>query len=402
MPSGEFHTFFVRQYPRLDENGALEFYDLMALDVESTRRAERADRHEQRLDLVGALSSGIAHDLNNHLTALLGNLAAAKKIGGSEVAPYVTAAERATFECAHMTKQLLSLSREERLEHEPLHPEQLVHDALDLVRHVIPKGIGISVKCVPEVSLVRGNRTQLHQVFVNLFLNARDAMAEDGHLSVHILEDSACTGIQILISDTGHGVPQEYVQKIFTPFFSTKTGKDGTGLGLSMVQTILQLHGGTIEVAATSSRGTTFRIRLPSIPQHRDAPTDAITSRRPITKILVAEDDDLVRSMLCEALRSRGYDVLMAKNGADAVSLFQHDGEGLDAVLLDENMPRMLGSQAASEILKIAPGARILIMSGYGAHVRPNLVGNGCVRFLGKPYNLQDLFLQLEEMTSRF
>lgn len=420
LPNGSFHTFFIRQTAKFSPDGEIEFFDLVAVDVEEQRELQRQAHHAQRLDMVGSLAAGIAHDVNNHLTAILGQLSEGLRSTspGDNVHERLEAAQRSALQCADLSRQLLQLGRKEAEKVENIEPEQSLKESLDLVRHVIPINVQILVRSMQNLPLLKANPTQFHQLVMNLIFNARDAMPAGGILSL-TLNSTFLEGtesgliprsfrpgkyVSICVSDTGCGIAPDTLEKIFDPFFTTKAG--GSGLGLSTVYSIIRTHHGALAVKSLPERGTTFTAYLPaaeSVPIKVEVANreDLVSLAKSVTRetVLIAEDDDLVRSMLASVLTARGYHVVSAGNGEEAVALYQNLGGSVRAVVLDENMPKLLGTDAARRILTRNPQARVLITSGYGKYVSENFEPPGAVEFLSKPYSLADLFQAIDRMT---
>lgn len=419
LTNGDYHTFFVRQTAKLSLEGEVEYFDLIAVDVEEQRQLQRQANHAQRLDMVGSLAAGIAHDVNNHLTAILGQLGEGLSTTPPDhpVFERLQAAQRAALQCTDLSRQLLQLGRKEAEQVMEIDPDVALRESLDLVRHIIPMDVQILVRSTPGVPRIRANPTQFHQLVMNLVMNARDSMPNGGVLTItlrevllkggepHLVPQSVAAGnyVACSVEDSGCGIAPEMIEKIFEPFFTTKA--TGNGLGLATVYSIVKTHLGAVSVESEPGRGTKFIVFLPTCIQS-DEQVEGETSSQSTLRgvieketILIAEDDDLVRSMLASVLKARGYHVISAGNGQEAVDLYQHLRDTVCAIVLDENMPKLLGREAAKKILTNNPNARVLITSGYGKFSSDFIGKTGSVEFLSKPYSLDDLFQALDRMT---
>ncbi len=414
---GNYHWFFERQTAKLDENGDVEYYDSIAFDIHERKILEAELVHAQRMETIGTLAGGIAHDFNNHLTAILGQL----NLSLSEIAPdhpsyaRLAAAEQAAMCCAEMTRHLLSLGRKSDTALRPLSPSQLVEDSARLLSHLLPSNIEVSMVCAPDLSAINANQAQLQQVIMNLVINGRDAMAGGGCISIaaknlRLTEGlnsapypQAAAGdyVELSVTDCGEGIPPDHLAHIFEPFFTTKPVGKGTGLGLSMVYSIVASHGGAIHVVSERGIGTTFSFIIPALSPERQeflAPP-ARELPRGQECILVADDDELVLSMVTTALCMSGYSVIQANDGAEALEQFIKHQDQIDLVLLDQTMPKRSGREVITDIQALNRDMRIIFTSGFGsteAELLPR--GSTHVTFIEKPYSLPDLLQKIRAL----
>ncbi|MFZ0392003.1 MAG: ATP-binding protein [Calditrichia bacterium] len=363
-------------------------------------------RQSQRLESVGTLAGGIAHDFNNILAIILPNaqLLKMKMKYNPEYIQYVETIEKAAEKASLLTEQILSFSRgsgSEKLE--ILNPNEIIEDFIKMFRRLLDRKIEIILELHSGVSNIRGARGQIEQVLMNLSVNARDAIADRGKLifrsrnitirppdilSHPHLEpgDYVCLEVE----DTGKGIPDEERDKIFDPFFSSKKAGKGTGLGLSVVYGIIRGHKGIIDTRSAVNKGTCFSLYFPACKETSSkvkAPEDAPEPGS--GTLLVVDDELMIRDTLTSMLESLNYKVLTAENGKSAVDCYeQHPGQ-IAAVIMDIQMPVMDGLEAAGNILKADPSARIIFTSGYADPAGfKKLTHEGFQFFLKKPYRM--------------
>lgn len=366
-------------------------------DVTRERALGDQLRHAQKLETIGTLSGGIAHDFNNQLAVILGNVRFAKDtledegIQLADVDEALCDLERAADHCAQLTRSLLSFARRAPVSLGHLAPNRLVRELGELLRPLLPSNIALECVADPELPQIMADGAQLQQVLVNLALNARDAIDEHGTIEIRAcVEDLDVERLRLRglgrpgqyvvfhVSDTGHGLSADTVGRIFEPFYTTKPVGKGTGLGLAIVHGVVTAHGGWVDVESEQGEGTTFHIYLPA---DADDVVAAATATTPVAspdiialstvgdhrdRILIADDDPAVRSILVRALELRRFDVVAAVDGEDAVKRFREDGDGFVAVVLDWSMPGLDGPEAAAEILAIDPDVPILVATGHG------------------------------------
>jgi len=379
----------------LDDEGRATARIWASRDVTQERALGDQLRHAQKLETIGTLSGGIAHDFNNQLAVILGNARFTKDtledeaIQISDVDDALSDLERAADHCAQLTRSLLSFARRAPVSLGHLAPNQLVHELGDLLRPLLPTSIELHCEADPDLPRIMADSAQLQQVLVNLALNARDAISEQGEIRIRgcVLEldvdhvrrrGVGRPGRYVVfhVSDTGHGLGPETLERIFEPFYTTKPIGKGTGLGLAIVHGVVSAHDGWIEVESEPGDGTTFHIYLPT---GDDAPPQAPPTQIDATdvialstvaghrdRILVADDDDAVRNMLVRGLEVRGFEVETAVDGEDALKRFSEDADGFAAIVLDWSMPGLEGPQVAAEIHRRDARMPILVATGHG------------------------------------
>jgi two-component system cell cycle sensor histidine kinase/response regulator CckA len=355
------------------------------VDVTSSRRVEEQLRHAQRMDAIGQLAGGVAHDFNNILAVILSNASlVAEELGEAHpLRPEILDIEAATTKAAGLTRQLLAFSRKQPRRVTEIALNSTITNLEKMLSRIVGEDIEMVASLSPQLGSVLGDVGQLEQVLMNLVVNARDAMPSGGRLLVETsnvelderqaAEVGARAGrhVMLAVTDTGCGMTCETRARIFEPFFTTKPVGKGTGLGLATVFGIVKQADGGIAVQTELGRGTKFRIYLPRI--------DAVTTEHPIPEarevplrgtetILVVEDDRLLRAVVRRQLQAFGYRILEARDPADALEVAAAFREPIDLLLTDLVMPGMDGRMLASKLLETRPTTKVLYMSGYSEH----------------------------------
>ncbi len=382
--------------------------DRKAAEAELRERDELL-RQTQRMEAIGTLAGGVAHDFNNILTAILGYAGLLKRldtrIEGVQRAADVV--EKAATRGAVLTQQLLGFARKGKNESVPVELPSIVEEVTVLLQRTIDKKIAVHRTTDSGRLLVMGDPGQLQQVVLNLAINARDAMPDGGRLDIGLsvvdLDEDECRRrpganpgryVRLEVQDTGHGIPEEVRGRIFEPFFTTKDVGKGTGMGLAMVYGIVQNHGGVVAVRSEVKVGTTFEILLPQAPE--SAAADAARRSDAVVpgtgRVLVVDDEASVREVAADILESLGYQVTTAKDGASAIETYREAAQPFDAVLLDFAMPGMDGRECFRALRKIDPAAKVLLCTGYGFDVAGQaLLDEGMVGVVAKPYEIARL-----------
>ena len=397
----------------------------VARDVTARSRAELALRESedqlrqaQKMEAVGQLAGGIAHDFNNLLMAIMSNaeLAALELPDSSAVAGHIEEIKSASKRARSLTQQLLAFSRKQMLQPRVLDMNSVVREAEQILRRVIGETIAMSVVLDPSLGQVRADQGQLSQVLMNLAVNARDALPHGGSLSVLTSNRDVTTKdmrayrglregryVTLEVRDTGIGMDEETKARIFEPFFTTKPPGQGTGLGLSTAYGIVKQSGGYIAVDSAPGAGTTFTVLLPrvyepaealAVPSHPEVPTGQSRGT-----ILLVEDEAAVREATKRMLRKFGFTVIEAKDGEEALRLWQRDGDSVDVVLTDVVMPIMGGAALARVLRERSPDLRVVFMSGYTqGTLEPSVMDEAATRFLPKPFTSDQLVGTLREL----
>jgi PAS domain S-box-containing protein len=394
-----------------------KFLELIAEDVTDKRVLEDQFRQAQKMEAVGRLAGGVAHDFNNLLMVISGytEVLLDKLHEGDQLHSKVEAIQQAADRATTLTRQLLAFSRKQLLELKVVDVNAIVQDMERLLCPLIGENIDLTTKLEANVGRTRADAGQLEQVIMNLVVNAKDAMPNGGKITIQTanaeLDDSyrrEHTYIQpgpyimLLVSDTGCGMDKETQSRIFEPFFTTKENGKGTGLGLSTVYGIIKQTGGYVFAQSEVGHGTTFRIYLPRVEDAAE-PAHAIqTASRALEgteTILLVEDEESVRQLVAETLASRGYKVMEAENGEEALKLAGSSRETIHLMITDVVMPGMSGRDLAREVLKSRPQTKVLFLSGYSEDA---VLHQGVLEpetaFLQKPFTLQYLARKVREL----
>jgi PAS domain S-box-containing protein len=382
-------------------------------DITARKILELQFLRAQRLESVGMLAGGIAHDLNNILTPILMAADVIKsRLTDSESLSVLLSLQSSAMRGADMVKQILMFARGAGGERSQFQLKHILRDLEKIIRETFPKSIELSMDVPNDLWIVSGDATQVHQVLLNLCVNARDAMPSGGSLRVraqNFLLDEPEPGrksegppephILVEIVDTGTGMSAETGAKIFEPFFTTKGIGKGTGLGLSTALSIVKSHGGFIKVDSVVKRGTTFQVFLPAIVSDKAAGSKTTHVELPAGHgelLLVVDDDTSIREMTRETLETFGYRVLTAANGGQAIAVFARHAEGIKLVLMDMMMPIMQGAESIEAIRKIKAGTRIILITGLPGDQLPQ-EGPKADLVIQKPYTLATLLTTIND-----
>lgn len=382
------------------------------------RRTEEQLRQAQKMEAVGRLAGGVAHDFNNVLSVVLLNaelLAEGLRSGEPDLGD-LEEIKRAAMRATELSRQLLAFGRQQVFELRVIDLNAVVRDVEKMLRRLIGADIDLATHLPGELAKVEVDVNQVEQVLVNLVVNARDAMPEGGKLLVETsnadldeeyasshVDVEAGSYVLLAVKDTGIGMDRATQARIFEPFFTTKEQGRGTGLGLSTVFGIVKQSGGHIAVESEIGKGTTFKIYFPRTAQAKTDWTPAppeVTTLRGSETILLVEDDAQVRNVVQVVLRRSGYEVLEAKNGPEAVMLFEKHTRPIDLLLTDVVMPGMSGRELAEHVRARRPDTKILLMSGYtnGWVVRHGGVDPTNLAFIQKPITPEALLKKMREV----
>lgn len=412
--------YLQRVAGRSGEAGALL---LNFLDTTEQKNLEEQFAQSQKMQAVGQLAGGVAHDFNNLLTAMIGfcDLLLSRHGPGDPSFADIMQIKQNANRAANLVRQLLAFSRRQTLQPKIINITDALAEMSNLLRRLIGEKIDLKVSHGRDIGLVKVDPGQLDQVIINLVVNARDAMAGEGgtltvQTSTEIIDEPTATGTEVIppgdyigikVTDTGIGIPKDNLTRIFEPFFSTKQRGEGTGLGLSTVYGIVKQTGGFIAVNSEEGKGTTFTIYLPRYEASEEeiAETQAVieeTPSRDLTgtgAILLVEDEDAVRTFGARALRSKGYDVLEANNGDNALEVLNNTDKVIDLVISDVVMPGIDGPTLIRMLREKKPELKVIFISGYAEDTyRDELDEENGVHFLPKPFSLKDLATKVKEV----
>jgi PAS domain S-box-containing protein len=389
-------------------------------DVTKQRMLEKQLLHASKMEAVGTLTGGIAHDFNNIIQAISGynQLMMMKKNESDPDWKYLANIARLNQRATDLIRQLLIFSRKVDSKLQAMDINDEIRSCYNLLKEIIPRMISVDLHMQADLWQIKGDPAQLAQVFMNLSVNARDAMPEGGILQIRtenvIVKEKIVKGgmeltpgcfVLLHVSDTGHGMNQEIIARIFEPFYSTKEAGKGTGLGLAVVHGIVANHGGHICCESEPERGTTFRIYFPVLNESSpEAPAPVHGAAEEKVRageeiLLVVDDEESLLETTKTLMESYGYRVLTAESGETAIEIFNREKKKISLVIMDLLMPGMGGLRCLDALLKTDPGVKVIISSGYMASSKQHeAMDRGAVGFIQKPYRLQDILSLVREV----
>lgn len=409
-------------------------------DISDYKKLQEQYRHSQKMEAIGRLAGGVAHDFNNQLAVILGysdlitHHSSKGKHGSQngseydseyskEISGYAKRISEAASVSKKLVEQLLIFSRKSELQLATVDIHSAIREMEEFLNHTMNKKVAISVSLAASSHHVVADKALLKTALLNLALNARDAMPDGGHIFIEterlpfaeLKPDTFNEAIQITISDTGSGIPHDQLTKIFEPFYTTKSQGKGTGLGLSSVKGTIEQHGGIINVTSNENAGATFTITLPTFreqvftkqtdPVHAGA-TQAASSldgalqtqnedtmqTSPKDTILLVDDEPLVKDVCAELLTLLGYKVITAGSGKEAIDVFTQQQHDIALVIVDYMMPEMLGTEVIAALKAIKADVKVVVSSGYLADTTvAELRQTGVLEVLGKPFSTEEL-----------
>ena len=393
-----------------------------ALDATERKNLEAQFAQSQKMQAVGQLAGGIAHDFNNLLTAMIGfcDLLLLRYRPGEESFADIMKVKQNANRAANLVRQLLAFSRQQTMAPKVLNITDVVAELSYLLRRLIGENIELEINHGRDLGLVRVDHGQLEQVIINLAVNARDAMPDGGMLTIRTgnitVDDPMRRGAEVMppgdyalieVTDTGTGIAEENLERIFEPFFSTKEIGAGTGLGLSTVYGIVRQTGGFVFVDNGLASGARFSIFLPlyelqegdTLPPPAEDEDDIVRDLTGHGTVLLVEDEDAVRIFGARALRNKGYTVLEASNGQNAIDVLRDAGQKVDVLVTDIVMPEMDGPTLIHAMRQEHPEIKVICVSGYAEDtVRKRLEATDDIRFMAKPFTLSQLALKVKEV----
>ncbi len=396
---------------------------LFLVDISEQKALQSQFAQSQKMQAIGQLAGGVAHDFNNLLQAIIGNcdLLLMRHAAGDPSFAEINEVRQNSVRAAGLVRQLLAFSRQQTLQPKVLGLSDTLTELSMLLRRLLGERVELGLEHAQDLWPVRADESQISNAIVNLAVNARDAMPQEGgKVTIRTSNVTLATArpigtgqmpagdyVLIEVADTGSGIPKENLTKIFEPFFTTKPVGQGTGLGLSTVYGVVKQTGGFITAESEMGRGTTFQIYLPRFtateaavpeaPEERSAPSD-ITGQ---DTILLVEDEDAVRSFAARALRMRGYTVMEASGGEAALDIVRRHQGGIDLLISDVVMPNMDGPTLVRAARRLRPEMRIIYMSGYAEEAfRRNEETAEHMHFLAKPFGLKQLVAKVKDVLS--
>jgi two-component system cell cycle sensor histidine kinase/response regulator CckA len=406
--TGVERSVHMRMFPVIHRNGKLANAVAMFEDVTERRRLEEQLIQSQKMESIGLLAGGIAHDFNNILGGILGysSFVRAQVPKTEKIYDHLETIERSALRAAELTSQLLAFARGGKYVVGPILLNDLVKETTDLLGGSIGKHITLETRLDPDAPVIEADSSQIQQVLMNLCVNARDAMPLGGKLTLtttrlkssdaylsSLPEALPMQYVRVDIEDTGVGIDKSILGRIFDPFFTTKEKGKGTGLGLAMVYGIVKNHGGFVNVESAVGVGTKFSVYLPSVSKSAEIATvPEVRTTGGKETILFVDDEETIRSLVKDILEEKGYHVLAAADGGQAVEMFRNNPDGIDLVILDMTMPVMGGRETFIRLKEIKPSVRAILSTGYSEddHAR-EVLALGVKAFVQKPYRVDDL-----------
>lgn len=378
------------------------------LDVTEQKRMEEQIRQTQKMEVIGQLAGGVAHDFNNMLTAILGSAELMERhVMNDQVAMKLLGSiQKAASRSAELTGQLLAFSRKGQKNSVPVRIDTTIRDAISMLERTIDKNITLATRLIAKNTCVTGDPALLQNAILNLGVNARDAMSGGGVItfaSANVELDSAYCGsspfaiipghyIEISVSDTGAGMTEEVIQHAFEPFFTTKEVGKGTGLGLAAVYGTITDHHGCVTIYSEPGIGTIFKLYLPVSSEAKSESASAEDLIHGSGGVLLVDDEEILRDVGQALLEGLGYKVYLAEDGEQALEIYAREEENISLVILDMLMPRMGGKETLVRLTESYPDIRVLISSGFHQQgTADELVHLGAQGFLQKPYHRQEL-----------
>ncbi|NOX19672.1 MAG: PAS domain S-box protein, partial [Nitrospirae bacterium] len=402
-------------FPLFDDSGEISQFVSIQRDITEEKKLYEQLLRAQKMEAIGTLAGGIAHDFNNILTAILGYaeiLKDAVKDKGEKVIKAVDIIERSAQKGADLANKILNITRKEKLELKVADLNTIVREAIELIKRSIPKDIEIKVTLTKNLPPIKADPSQLHQVIMNLAINARDAMPNGGILHIKTekvgRENGAANGlksdngfVKLSVSDTGIGIDKDMQSKIFDPFFTTKEKGRGTGLGLYIVHSIITNHGGYINLYSEPNKGTRFSVYLP-VAKGRAQTEEELRPEQleGNAHILVVDDEKEITDLVKDLLEPLGYRVTIANDGVEALEIFREKKDEIDLVILDMIMPKLNGAEVFQRLKNIEKNVKIIIASGYtddGLSGIRELMKSGAKGFVQKPFTRKTLAKAIKE-----
>jgi PAS domain S-box-containing protein len=396
----------------LNDDGELEAITAVGRDITEIKALRERMAQTDKMRAIGELAGGITHDFNNLLQVMIGNLEfLLDQAENKATVPLLTKVKGAVERAMELTDKLAGLSRQHPANREVVDFNERARDFTELMAKTLPESISLNVMPAEQPLYVRADFTQLERVVLNLLFNARDAIIDVGSIEVKLqqvsLDSAFCRAhpglkpgahAQLSIVDTGVGISEQDLKKVFDPFYTTKGPGEGSGLGLANCFTIIEQHHGAITVTSAPGQGSTFSVYLPlsELDVREDSDAKGAGEWDPSLAVLVVDDSEEVRDLACAQLHQRGYKTLQAEDGLAAVMMFREHAEHIGLVLLDVVMPKLDGHEAASQILAIDPDIPLIFMSGYSPDRDDMTEPVGPL--LKKPFKGEELIKLVEEI----
>jgi PAS domain S-box-containing protein len=397
-----------------DKEGKISQIVVVSRDVTEKKILEQQFLRSQRMESIGTLAGGIAHDLNNVLAPIVMAIGILRKHNPDKtIQRLLDSLESSAQRGSDIVKQVLAFARGIEGERVLLQPKHIISEIVQIIKETFPRSIDIRTEVTKNLCTISADPTQLHQVLLNVCVNARDAMPDGGKLTItadNILIDDNYSKMQseakpgpfvvLTISDTGMGIPRKILDKIFEPFFTTKDIGKGTGLGLSTVHAIVKSHGGFVNVYSEVTKGTTFKIYFPAQAKDQSISAEVISPTLPQGNgelVLIVDDEATIRDITKSTLEANGYNAITANDGTEAIALYAQNRENIKIVISDIMMPIMDGAVTIRALQKMNPDIKIIAASGLITSDVKNL-GTHVQGFLTKPFSAEKLLTIIHDV----
>jgi two-component system cell cycle sensor histidine kinase/response regulator CckA len=387
-------------------------------DITERKVLEDQLRQAQKLESLGTLAGGIAHDFNNVLGIILGytSMLEDRKVDPEKSTRSIAAVNKAVQRGAGLVRQLLTFARKTETLFESVRLNDVIVELAGMLEQTLPRSIQVSSKLGKEIPSITGDSNQLHQALLNLSLNAHDAMPKGGTLTFttrtvmgtevrrRFPEAQKEEYVCVSVADTGIGMDKSLLARVFEPFFTTKEKGHGTGLGLAVVYGVVTSHHGFIDVESRVGHGTTFHLYFPVPECSIGVPLIAAEQARAqvpggTETLLVVEDEEMMLDLLKSILGGKGYQVMTARDGEEAVKLYARHRNQIDLVLMDMGLPKLSGAEALQKLQGINPKVKVIFASGYiNPHIKSEVLKAGVKHFVQKPYVPQEVLLHIRKV----
>jgi PAS domain S-box-containing protein len=403
--------------PLRDATGKITHFIAIIQDITMRKMLEDQIRQLQKLESLGTLAGGIAHDFNNMLGIILAYTSVLERVSKDHMkfTQSIKAINSAVSRGAALVRQILTFARQSDISIKPMSVPELVHEAVTMLQETFPKVIEFKEIFERGVPFIQADHSQMHQVILNLCVNARDAMPKGGVITIEIqtmllekivqqFPDATYDRyVRLSVSDTGTGMDEATKSRVFDPFFTTKELGKGTGLGLSVVYGVMQSHSGFVSVESEVGKGTTFHLYLP-VPQgskkvREEQKKESVESSEGTETILFVEDEELLRTAVQSELESSGYKVYVAVDGREAIEIYkQHENE-ISLILTDMGLPKKTGIDVFQQVREINPRIKIVLASGFiSLEQKSELLKAGANGFIQKPYDINGVLKMVREV----